>query len=312
MAPSSKARPATPGPEGGEPLRELVTGLPFPESPRWHDGALHFSDHQLGLVHRLGDDGLSTLCELPAGASGFGWLPGGEMLVSSMYDRRVVRVERDGTLVEHADLSALAGGPVNDMLVDAEGRAYVGNFGSDVAAGEPLVSASLVRVDPDGAVAVVADDLVFPNGMVLTPRGDTLIVAESFAHRLTAFDVAADGSLSGRRLFARLGEPPTPLSIEAASGAGWPVPDGIALDETGAVWVADPRGDAVLRVREGGEIVDRVATGERSAYAVTLGGEDRRTLYACANEPLGRVDPAARRDGAVLSTRVPVPGAGRP
>ncbi len=294
-------------------LNLVVRDMAFPEGPRWHDGALHFADHHDGTIYRLDGGALHELCRLPQGASGLGWRPNGTFLAVSMRDRRLVVVEPGGVSRTFVDLTEYAPGPLNDLVVDRVGRAYVGNFGSDVAAGEPLRPTNVLRVDPDGRVEVVADDLVFPNGMVITPDGRTLIVAESFALRLTAFDIDGDGGLSGRRTWAAFGpEGFEPASFAEAVAANVPIPDGLALDADGAVWVADPRGPAALRMREGGQIVERFPTGEFGSYAVALGGADRRTLFVCVNVPLPTIDPSADRRGGVLAHRVSVPGAGFP
>jgi sugar lactone lactonase YvrE len=274
----------------------LVDGLTFPEAPRWRDGKLWFSDfdsHRVLAVDLAGR--LETVVEVPQRPSGLGWAPDGTLLVVSMLDRRLLRVE-DGKPRVVADLSALATGPCNDMVVDAAGRAYVGNFGFDRHRGEPERTACLARVDPDGRVTRAADELSFPNGTVVTPDGRTLIVAETLAHRLTAFDVAPDGALSGRRLFAAL------------DGC---FPDGICLDAEGAVWVADARSPRVIRVRADGVTDRTLATGQRGAYACMLGGPDRRTLFVLTNTGSGPAM-ADRTDGRIEMYRVDVPGAGRP
>lgn len=277
-------------------LETLVDGLTFPEGPRWRDGRLWFSDfysHRILSVDEAGN--LETVANVPNQPSGLGWTPDGRLLAVSMLDRRLLRFE-DGRATEVADLSALATGPCNDMVVDAKGRAYIGNFGFDRHRGEAQRTACLVRVDPDGTARVAADDLLFPNGTVLTPDGRTLIVGETLANRLTAFDVAPDGGLSRRRVFAQFEDV---------------FPDGICLDAEGAVWVADPRGGRVVRVFEGGRVARTVATAPRGSYACMLGGADRRTLFVLTNSGSG---PAAaeRRDGRVETIRVDVPGAGLP
>src|SRR5581483_10148166 len=244
----------------------IVDGLTFAEGPRWHEGALWFSDFFSKRVLRVDVAGyVDVVAEVPQRPSGLGWRPDGTLLIVSMLDRRLLRLDGDALSVV-ADLSPLAGGPCNDMVVDGHGRAYVGNFGSDRHKGEPLRNTCLVRVDPDGSVVRAADDLTFPNGTVITPDGRTLIVAETFGHRLTAFDVAADGALSRRRVFAEL------------DGC---FPDGICLDAEGAVWVADARNPRVIRVLDGGRIERTVSTGDRPAFACMLGGDDRQTLYVC-------------------------------
>jgi sugar lactone lactonase YvrE len=277
-------------------LRVLLDGLRFPEDPRWRDGRLWFSDMHDGRVLALSPDGgLETVAVLDDEPSGLGWLPDGRLLVVSLNARKLLRREADGRLVEHADLSAVLPFKANDMVVDARGRAYVGNFGFDLNAGEPAVATTMALAHPDGRVELAAQDLSFPNGTVITPDGRTLVVGETFAARLTAFDVADDGTLSGRRVWAQL---------EKA------VPDGICLDAEGAIWVASPVSKGVLRVREGGAVVDRVDV-ETNAYACMLGGPDRRTLFVCTAETHDPAKTGARR-GRIEAVPVAVPGAGLP
>ncbi|MEN8183750.1 MAG: SMP-30/gluconolactonase/LRE family protein, partial [Myxococcota bacterium] len=210
------------------------------------------------------DGNAETVATVPGDPSGLGWLPDGRLLIVSMKDRRLLRLDPAG-LTEVADLSAIAAYHCNDMVVDAQGRAYVGNFGFDLHSGAAPAKASLALVHPDGRTEVAARDLSFPNGTVITPDGRTLIVGESFGACLTAFDVADDGGLSGRREWARL------------EGA---VPDGICLDAEGAIWVASPVSGAVLRVREGGEVIQRIDV-ELEAFACMLGGPEGKTLFIC-------------------------------
>jgi sugar lactone lactonase YvrE len=273
-------------------------GIYFGEAPRWHDGRLWFSDFYGHSVHALAPDGRDeVMLRLDGQPSGLGWLPDGRLLVVSMLDHRVLRQAPDGSVTAHADVSALARHRSNDMLVDGAGRAYVGNFGFDNEAGDPAAT-SLACVSPEGRVTQAAAGLMFPNGMALTPDGTTLIVAETFAARLTAFDVAADGTLSGRRTWADL------------SGAGV-FPDGICLDADGAVWVANARQPSCLRVQAGGEIL-RAERFSQRCYACALGGADRQTLYVMT-APTSEASVAAQAPlGQVEQTRVAVPGAGRP
>src|SRR5580700_9554072 len=183
-------------------LTRLVEGLALPEGPRWHDGKLFFVDMHMRTVLAVGADGnVENICDVPNRPSGLGWLPDGRMLVVSMADRKLMRLEANQLMV-HADLSELASADCNDMVVDARGRAYVGNFGFDFFANAPRKPAELVMVTPDGNAAVVAHDLDFPNGMVITPDGKTLIVGETLGRRLTAFDIAQDGALEHRRVWA--------------------------------------------------------------------------------------------------------------
>ena len=279
----------------GEP-RILLAGLAFPEGPRWHDDRLWFSDMHAHRVMTVDLDGHSeTIVDVEHCPSGLGWLPDGRLLVVSMTDRRLLRLDPDG-LQEVADLSGLASHDCNDMVVDAHGRAYIGNFGFDLHARAEAKNAEIVLVTPDGDARVVAEDLHFPNGTVITPDGRTLIVGESFGACLTAFDIAEDGSLSGRRVFAKL------------DGL---LADGICLDAEGAVWVASPVSHAAVRVAEGGAEKDRVAV-ETQAYACMLGGPDGRTLFLCTSGAMGPEDCRAQRSGRIEAVTVEVPRAGLP
>jgi sugar lactone lactonase YvrE len=275
----------------------LIEGLCFPEGPRWHEGRFWFSDMHDKRVLRCGMDGaLETVVEVPGRPSGLGWLPDGRLLVVSMKDRRLLRLDPGG-LTALADLSRIATFDTNDMVVDQRGRAYVGNFGFDLIANEKPVTTAMARVDPDGAVHVAATDLMFPNGTVITPDDRTLVVGESFAARLTAFDKAPDGTLSRRRVFAQLPE-----------GA---VPDGIALDAEGAIWVASPLTNECLRVHEGGRVSRRLR-GSAPAYACALGGPDRRTLFVCTADTHHPDECVQKRSGKIETLTVDVPGAGWP
>jgi sugar lactone lactonase YvrE len=274
----------------------LADGLRFPEGPRWHDGLLYFSDQHAGLVRTVSAAGdLATVVAVANRPSGLGWDPDGRLLVVSMDDRRLLRLEGDA-LVEVADLSVLAPWHCNDMVVDVVGRAYVGNFGFDLDGGAEPCSTNIVRVDPDGSLHEAATGMRFPNGTVITPDGATLIVGESWSGSLTAFSVGADGSLTDRRLWAQL------------DGA---VPDGICLDAEGAVWSACPLTGRVLRVREGGEVTDVVAVDRKGAYACMLGGADRTTLFVCVADS-SHPDETTTMRGAIEMCEVDVPGAGLP
>ena len=275
----------------------LIDGLSFTECPRWHDGALYLSDFYTHRVLRVTTDGRAeTVAEVPNQPSGLGFLPDGRLLIVSMRDRRILRSEDGGGLVEHADLSSLAPWHLNDMLVDADGGAYVGNFGFDLMGGAAPTTTVLLRIDPDGSARVAADGLGFPNGMALTPDGRTLVVAESLGARLTAFDVDG-GSLDGRRDWAVLPD-----------GA---VPDGICMDAEGAVWVADAANARLLRVAEGGTVLDDLATGT-NVFACMLGGDDGRSLFACAAPTFHEAEAAADHRASIIWTTVDVPHAGLP
>jgi len=275
----------------------LLDGLMFPEGPRWHEEKLWFSDMHAGQVLTVDMNGKAeVIVTVPQSPSGLGWLPDSRLLVVSMVDRRLLRLDTEG-LVEVADLSQLASFHCNDMVVDLHGRAYIGNFGFDLNAQQPFSPAEVVLVTPDGQAKVVAEDMAFPNGSVITPEGNTLIVAETFGSRLTAFDIGADGSLSNRRIWAKL------------DGA---FPDGICLDAEGAIWVASPAGEAgVLRVREGGEITHRINIATQ-AYACMLGGPQRNTLFMLTAETTNPEGARAKSSGRIETIPVEVPGAGLP
>lgn len=276
----------------------LLRGLAFGEGPRWHEDRLWFSDMHKDRVEAVGLDGKSeVIVEVPPRPSGLGWLPDGRLLIVSMVDRKLLRLD-DGRLTEVADLSSIATWHCNDMVVDAQGRAYVGNFGWDIEVEPALepVGAALTLVTPDGDTRVVANDLIFPNGAVITPDGKTLIIGETFAGRLSAFDIRDDGSLSERREFAAL------------PGIA---PDGICLDAEGAVWVACPIGGRVVRVKEGGTITDDIKV-ETLAFACMLGGPQRKHLFICTAKHSKSEECRAEHTGNIEVLEVDVPGAGLP
>ncbi|KKN28101.1 hypothetical protein LCGC14_0857690 [marine sediment metagenome] len=267
----------------------LLEGLLWPESPRWHEGKLWFSDNDLKKVMTIDLDGnTETIVEMQNSPSGLGWTPDNKLLVVSMQDRRLFRLDNEG-LTEVADLSNLATYHCNDMVVDKQGRAYIGNFGFDWENKAPFVPAEVILVTPDGKARVVADNMAFPNGSVITPDDRTLIVAESFAARLTAFTIEEDGSLSERRVWAKL------RSV---------APDGISLDEEGSIWAAAPGIGKVVRVFEGGKVSHKVKVSTQ-AYACMLGGPDRTTLYVTTSTN-------DRLTGKLEFVEVDVPGAGLP
>lgn len=276
--------------------RVLADGLVFPEGPRWRAGRLYLSDMHDHAVLAVGPDGARAVVHrLDEPPSGLGWLPDGRLLVVAMTSRQIL-VEGPGGLVRHADLSALASGDCNDMVVDDRGRAYVGNFGFDLHGGAAPKATDLVLVDAAGFARIVARDLMFPNGAVITPDGGTLIIGETFGQRLTAFTIDPDGGLRDRRVFADLGRATA---------------DGICLDAEGAVWVASPRTREALRVAEGGAILDRIKT-EDMAIACMLGGDDGRDLFVLTAPVLDPDQCRARRGGKVIAHRAPASAAGRP
>lgn len=293
-------------------MTTLAAGLSFAECPRWREGRLYVSDRYTRSVLAVSMDGVvETYARTPGLPAGIGFLPDGRMLIASMHDRKVFLRAADGAIVEYADLAALAPGLLNDMLVDSEGRAWVGNFGFDLFGGAPACPTVLVCIGPDRTVSVGADGLNFPNGTVLTPDGRTLIIAETMANRLTAFAVSG-GRLTRRRVWAAFGKPQSTREIPRILADANVVPDGICLDADGAVWVADVLKQRLVRVAEGGAILDEIATNGLCAFACMLGGDDGRTLFACAAPTFDDSEAAALHRSAILMTKVAVPHAGLP
>ena len=273
----------------------LLTDLLLGESPRWHDGRLWFADwgaqHLVAVDPEGRSEVVTTVQSFPFSID---WLPDGRLLIVSASRRQLLRTEPDGSLVVHSDLAGISEKPWNEIVVDGRGNAYLNNIGFDFPDGE-VVPGIIAKVTPDGAVAQVADNVAFPNGMAVTPDNSTLIVAESYAKRLTAFDIAGDGGLSHRRLWADLGDG---------------VPDGICLDADGAVWYADVPHQRCVRVREGGEVLQTVDV-DRGCFACMLGGDDRSTLYIMAAQWPAALE-GAQRTGIVVTAPAPAPGVGRP
>jgi len=281
----------------------ILDGLAFPEGPRWHDGALYFSDMHDGIVWRLTPEGAAAkVAEVPGLPSGLGWLPDGSLCVVSMTDRLLLRHDGQG-FTTYAKLTFDTPYPINDMVIDHTGRAYIGGFGFDLNKCEAPRASVLFCVETYGSVRVAAENLLFPNGMVITPDSkvpnffNTLIVAETFGAKLTAFTIQADGDLIGRRTFADLKDI---------------APDGICLDEQGGVWVACPNTESIIRVKEGGEVTDTIALPGRHSYACMLGGSDHRDLYICTAQSFYPEQTRTQRAGKIEMVRVDVPGAGLP
>lgn len=276
--------------------RRLAERLVFPEGPRWREGKLWFSDMNAQRVMTVDLSGrLETVVTVPGSPSGLGWTPEDELLIVSMQDRRLLKLEKE-QLVEVANLWNLATYHCNDMVVDALGRAYIGNFGFNLSMGDTIRTAEIIMVEPDGSARIVADDLLFPNGTVITADGKTLIVGETYGARLTAYDIAPDGTLSGRRVWAE-----TP-------GAA---PDGITLDTEGGIWVASPVSNEVFRILEGGEVTDRIQM-HAAVYACMLGGEDGRTLFILTSEPPDPFEGRPWHGGCIDIAKVDTPHAGLP
>jgi sugar lactone lactonase YvrE len=279
-------------------LRTLLEGLRFGESPRWHEERLWFCDWAAERLMTVDLGGRAeTIAEVHSFPFCIDWLPDGRLLIVSAADRALLTLA-DGELAVHADLSGLSGNPPNnEIVVDGRGNAYVDGGGFDMRAGEPFAPGTIALVTPRGDVREVADGIHFGNGMAITPDNTTLIVAESYGRRLSAFAIAADGSLSQRRVWADLGEG---------------VPDGICLDADGAVWYADVPNRRCVRVAEGGEVLQTVAA-DRGCFACMLGGPEMQTLFVIAREwHGGQAITAGDGTGQVLFTDVSVPKAGWP
>jgi len=278
-------------------LHVLMTGIAFGESPRWHEGRLWFCDWGAQELIAVDLEGRSeVMAQVPSFPFCIDWLRDGRLLIVSAAERRLIRRELDGSMVPHTDLSRISDHPWNDIVVDGRGNAYIDNIGFDFPGGE-FAPGILALVTPDGAARQVADGFAFPNGLVVTPDNSTLILAESYANALTAFDIAADGSLSNRRLWA---------------GLDRGVPDGICIDAENAVWYADVPNRRCVRVREGGEVLQTIEL-DRGCFACMLGGTDRKTLFMVAREWRGPASMTDRgRTGQLLTVRVSTPGAGWP
>ena len=295
-------------------LQALLDGGAFFESPRWHEGRWWLSDFYRRLVLTVDPGGRSReVMTVEGQPSGIGWMPDGSLLVVSMRDQRVLRRSPAGDVTVHADVSEHCRGHLNDMVVDAHGRAYAGHFGFDLMAGADPAPATLIRIDPDGAAAVAAEDLLFPNGSVITPDGRTLIVGETAGARYAAFTIAPDGSLTDRRVWAQVAPTPEMTTFEATLAQLRFGPDGCTLDADGHIWSADEVGARCVRLAAGGEIVEEIAVpAGLSCFACMLGGDDGRSLLICAAPDFAEANRAAARESVVFVTEVDVPHAGLP
>jgi sugar lactone lactonase YvrE len=280
-------------------IQTLMTGIAFGESPRWHDDRLWFSDWGAQEVIAVDLEGKSEVVvrvQFPSFPMCIDFLPNGHLLVVSARARQLLRMEPGSSLVTYADLTDLSDHGFNDIVVDGRGNAYVNDVGFDFPGGE-FAPGTIALVTPDGSARKVADGVAFPNGMAVTPDNSTLIVAESYGNKLTAFDITADGSLSNQRMWADL------------DGG---VPDGICLDAENAVWYGDVPNKRCVRVREGGEVLQTIEL-DRGCFACALGGATKRTLFMIATEWHGTTSMAdGARTGQVLTVEAPAPGAGWP
>jgi len=277
-------------------VQTLMTGIAFGESPRWHDNRLWLSDwgaQQILAVDLEGKSEVVVRVPFPSIPMCIDFLSDGRLLIISTSEKLLLRREPDGSLRKHADLNGLSAIGFNEIVMDRRGNAYVNGAGFDLLAGEKFVPGIIALITPDGSVRQVADGVAFPNGMVVTPDNSTLIVAESYGKKLTAFDIEADGTLSNRRVWADLGEG---------------VPDGICLDIENAIWYGDVPNKRCIRVREGGEVL-RTINLDRGCFSCALGGADMKTLCMVANEWRGPAKMTeGPRTGQILTVEVDCPG----
>jgi sugar lactone lactonase YvrE len=295
-------------------LQTLLEGGAFFEGPRWHEGRWWVSDFYRHLVLTVDPEGrIGEVLVVDGQPSGLGWMPDGSLLVVSMRDHRILRWSLEAGVTVHADVSQHCGGHLNDMVVDRHGRAYAGNFGFDLMGGADPAPATLIRVDPDGGASVAAEDLLFPNGSVITGDGKTLIVGETAGARYTAFMIEQDGSLTDRRIWAQVAPTPEFTTLEETLGRLQFGPDGCTLDAEGHIWAADEVGARCVRLAPGGEIVDEIAAPSGlDFFACMLGGEDGRTLLICAAPDFAEANRTAAHEAVLLTATVDVPHAGLP
>jgi sugar lactone lactonase YvrE len=276
---------------------QIHTGIDFGEGPRWHDGKLWFSDFYRHGVFTLDAEGTETrVVTIENQPSGLGWMPDGMLLISSMIDQKVMALSPEGELREHADLSGVVKDKCNDLVVTADGTAYVGNFGFALDKGADFESTTLVRVAPDGEVHIAASGLMFPNGSVITPDDKTLIVGETFGGQYTAWDIEADGTLTNRWIWAKV---------------DGHLPDGCCLDTDGAIWMSDVSNNRYCRVHEGGEVSETIEV-DGNAVACMLGGDDGRTLFMLVSPTTHPGKLKGNGLSFILTTQVEVGAAGRP
>lgn len=294
-------------------LEVVVDGFHYLEGPRWHKGALWFVDFYTQGVYRVNDEGVAEKrVHIEQQPSGLGWLPDGRMLIVSMKDRKVMRLEANGELVVHADIWQHCAGHANDMVVAPNGDAYVGNFGFDLMGGADYKSAGLVLVKPDGSSQLVAEGLAFANGMVISADQKTLIVNELFGNKISQFTINEDGTLGDKRDFASFGELGDEPNLGVRIGNAKILPDGLALDAEGAVWIADTLNQRAVRIAEGGEILETIDTAPEGVFAVALGGAEGNTLFMCAAPDWDEAARKAETKGRMLAVRVEVGHAGTP
>lgn len=279
-------------------MKDVVTGMRFPEGNRWRDGKLWFSDMHTGEVFTMDpvvDETPHLLTTLGCQSSGLGWLPDGRFIVSAMNERVLRSIADDGATEVFADMTTVSDTLINDLMVDEEtGRTYVGAFGYDVYGGEEPKTGPLYVVEPDGSSRLAADGFVFPNSANIIPGTRTLVLGETWGHRMTAFDILPNGDLGNRRVWAELPDDKTP--------------DGSCVDLEGGIWISSLDTGEFLRVVEGGTITDRIAVPERCAIDCVLGGSDGRTLFISTADSYMPPVTERTRDGKIQAVRVSVPG----
>ncbi|WP_020111330.1 SMP-30/gluconolactonase/LRE family protein [Rhodococcus sp. 114MFTsu3.1] len=285
---------------------KIADGFSFLEAPRWFEGSLFLSDFYTHRVLRLRGDDIEEVCHVPGQPSGLGFMPNGRLRVVSMLTRSLLEWTGNG-FDTVADLSSLLNGTANDMVIDSRGNAYIGCFGDDEPGEDAIAPTVIVRVGADGSTRVAADGLNFPNGMALTDNETVLLVAETFANRITAFDISSSGDLSGRREWARFGNESDHWNTGVGVDALDVLPDGLAADRAGGLWVADASGHGIARIREHGDVTDFVDTGDLAVYSACIGGDDGTTLYLCCAPPFGTDDPTVSRNAALLRAEIGAP-----
>jgi sugar lactone lactonase YvrE len=298
----------------GSQLHTLLEGGAFFESPRWHEGRWWVSDFYRHLVLSVGVNGEPReVLEVEEQPSGLGWMPDGSMLVVSMRDHRILRWSADAGVTQHADVSEYCGGHLNDMVVDTHGRAYVGNFGFDLMGGGDLEPANLIRVDPDGGASIAAEDLLFPNGSVITPDGKTLIVGEPPGRAIRPSQSMRTGRSAIAASGAQIAPTPEITSLAETLSKLQFGPDGCGLDAESHIWCADEVNARCVRIAPGGDIVEEIeAPAGLDFFACMLGGDDGRTLLMCAASDFAEVNRIATREAVLLTTTVDMPHNGLP
>lgn len=294
-------------------IKIVAAGFTYTEGPRWHNGELWFVDFYTKTVNRVDAEGtVHAMATVEGQPSGLGWLPDDTLIIVSMKDKKVLRLEDDGSLSLYDDIEPFCNGYANDMVVAPNGNAYIGHFGFDLMGGGDHELADVLLVRPNGQVEVVARELSFPNGMVITPDEKTLIENELFGNRISKFDIRADGALGPRQDFANYGWPGDEPDWQKRVANATIAPDGLTLDAEGAVWAADTSNARAVRIADGGAILDEVGVAPDGVFAVALGGADGRSLFLSLAPDFDETARSAVREAKVGVVKVDVPHAGTP